>query len=123
MKFEGGWTSIFEFKSNKTIRRFIEWANSGEEPLDNSARFRACIVVDRDCFYDVMGVLDYLEEEGLPMNEWDDDGLAWVHLVSEWDSEGSVVRVCISNLMPRTFNFVPYIWEQIASDGRNQPRI
>lgn len=89
--------------------------------MDNSARFRACVVVNRDCMNDVMAIVEVLEEDGEPMDEYDYDGLAWVHLVSKNESEGSV-RVCISNLMPRTFNLVPYNWEEIARDGNNQPR-
>ncbi|KAF9696435.1 hypothetical protein EKO04_005205 [Ascochyta lentis] len=102
-------------------RRFIAWVDSDDEPTDNSARFRACIVVDHDCLIDVNAVVELLEEADEELDEFDDDGLAWVRLVSRDPSEGSL-RVCVSYLLPRTFNFVPYNWEQIGADGKDPAR-
>lgn len=66
-----------------------------------------------------MALMDSLEQNDEPLSEYDFDGLAWVSLVSQHEQEGSV-RVIISNLMPRTFDFVPYNWEEIG--GENQSR-
>ncbi|KAL1608928.1 hypothetical protein SLS59_002120 [Nothophoma quercina] len=102
-------------------RRFVEWADSGDEPIDNSARFRACIVVDHDCLIDVNAVAELLEEEDETLDEFDDDGLAWVRLLSRDPDEGSL-RVCVSYLVPRSFNLVPYNWEEIGGDERDPAR-
>lgn len=101
--------------------RFIAWADSGDEPTDNSARFRACIVADEDCLIDVNAVVELLEEADEELGEFDDDGLAWVRLLSRDRDEGSL-RVCVSYLVPRSFNFVLYNWEQIGGDGRDPAR-
>ncbi|OSS48299.1 hypothetical protein B5807_07927 [Epicoccum nigrum] len=102
-------------------RRFVEWADSGDEPIDNSARFRACIVVDHDCLIDVNAVAELLEEEHETLDEFDGGGLAWVRLLSQDPNEGSL-RVCVSYLVPRSFNLVPYNWEEIGGDERDPAR-
>ena len=57
--------------------------DSGEEPVDNSARFRACVVADHECIVQVAGMVEYLEKEGEPLDEYDGDGSTWVRLISE----------------------------------------
>jgi hypothetical protein len=63
-------------------------------------------------------MVEHWEEEGEPLDEFDDEGLTWVHLLLEHAYEGNL-RIGISWLMPRTFNFVPYNWEEISHRSRD----
>ena len=78
-------------------------------------------MVDEDCLIDVNAVVELLEEENEPLDEFDGEGLAWVRLLSRDPDEGSL-RVCVSYLVPRSFHFVPYNWEEIGGDGRDPAR-
>ncbi|KAK7184712.1 hypothetical protein DPSP01_000437 [Paraphaeosphaeria sporulosa] len=93
---------------------FIQWIDSGEEQPDNSSRFLAFVVVDGESLDSVTSMLEFLEEENLPLDEDDEEGTAYVKLVSVNEKDGDV-PVCIQYLYPRVFSFVHGLgWEHIV---------
>jgi hypothetical protein len=50
-------------------------------------------------------MLEFLEEEGAPLDDDDEEGTAYIKVVSVNEKEGDV-PVCIQYLYPRVFSFV-----------------
>jgi len=96
-----------------STRRFIAWVDSGGEPIDNTVRFRACLVVNHDYLVEIDAIWDCLEEEGSSMDDSDGEGLTWVNPLSEHESDGHL-RVGISFLMPRVLSSVAHNWEELS---------
>lgn len=53
--------TYFETRILTRLSRFKEWVNSCEEPVDNPAHIRACLVADHDCIVQMAGMMGYLE--------------------------------------------------------------
>lgn len=97
-------------------RHFAHWIASGEEQPDNSSRFLACVVIDDESLESVIAMLDLLEEEGPPLEEDDEEGTAYVKLISVNENEGDM-PVCIQYLYPRVFSFVRGLgWDSIVPE-------
>lgn len=86
-------------------RKFIQWVDSGEEQPENSARFRACIVVDEDAVESVIMTQEFLEKHEKPIDYEDTDGSGYVTLVSRDELDDDAL-VCIQNLYPTTYDFL-----------------
>lgn len=71
-------------------RRFNEWVDSGEEPTDNTARFCACLVIDTDSSIDVTAAVKVWKEKEESLDEFDNEGAAWVWLNSKDESKGQL---------------------------------
>lgn len=73
-------------------------------------------MVDSECLESVLTTIKYNQEEGLPFDEYDDNNVAYVQLVSGRESEGTV-SVAVGCLYPRVFKMVHVIgWESIQPD-------